>query len=129
MTPAFRWTTKKAVFYFYCFINCEGGKSTKIVRLTKTVFINYNFSRKTKAAAESSRGPSVYQPNALPLSQTGSTLQGIEPSASKTGDDNYEVRSTGLRPLRRANNGAWQIERPPRFPSTKQSRPHSGRGR
>ena len=33
---------------------------------------NYNFWRERKAEADSNRGPSTYQPNALPLGQTGS---------------------------------------------------------
>ena len=31
-----------------------------------------NFGRERRAEAESNRGPSAYQPNALPLGQTGS---------------------------------------------------------
>ena len=33
---------------------------------------NHNFWRERRAEADSNRGPSVYQPNALPLGQTGS---------------------------------------------------------
>ena len=39
----------------------------------KTVSTDYNFSRERRAKADSNRGPSAYQPNALPLGQTGYT--------------------------------------------------------
>ena len=39
----------------------------------KTVSTNHNlFEEKRRAEAVSNRGPSAYQPNALPLGQTGS---------------------------------------------------------
>ena len=38
----------------------------------RTVSTNQNFGREGRAEAESSRGPSAYQPNALPLVPTGS---------------------------------------------------------
>ena len=38
----------------------------------KTVSINHNLFRERRAEAVSNRGPSAYQPNALPLGQTGS---------------------------------------------------------
>ena len=38
----------------------------------KTVSTNHNLSRERRAEAESNRGPSAYQPNALPLGHTGS---------------------------------------------------------
>ena len=42
----------------------------------KTVSTNHNlFSRKRRAEAVLNRGPSAYQPNALPLGQTGSQVQ------------------------------------------------------
>ena len=37
----------------------------------KTVFTDHNVCRERKAEAVSNRGPSAYQPNALPLGQTG----------------------------------------------------------
>ena len=41
----------------------------------RTVSTNHNlFEEKRTAEAVSNRGPSAYQPNALPLSQTGSQL-------------------------------------------------------
>ena len=38
----------------------------------KTVPTKHNFLRERRAEAVSNRGPSAYQPNALPLGQTGS---------------------------------------------------------
>ena len=38
----------------------------------KTVSTDHNFSRGKRAEADSNRGPTADQPNALPLSQTGS---------------------------------------------------------
>ena len=36
------------------------------------MFTNHNFRRERRAEAVSNRGPSAYQPTALPLGQTGS---------------------------------------------------------
>ena len=48
------------------FHNCEGQSH-------KAVSTNHNLSEeKRRAEADSNRGPSAYQPNALPLGQTGS---------------------------------------------------------
>ena len=44
----------------------------------KTVSTNHNSWREGTAEAESNRGPSAYQPNALPLGQTGSQLRFTE---------------------------------------------------
>ena len=42
----------------------------------RTVSTNHNlFRRERRAGAESNRGPSAYQPNALPLGQTGSRCE------------------------------------------------------
>ena len=38
----------------------------------KTAFKDHNFCRERGAEANSNRSPSAYQPNALPLGQTGS---------------------------------------------------------
>ena len=38
---------------------------------------NHNFWRERKVEADSNRGPSVYQPNALPLGQTGSVTTAL----------------------------------------------------
>ena len=49
----------------------------------KTVSTNHNlFRRERRAEAVSNRGPSAYQPNALPLGQTGS--QGRESDVRTT---------------------------------------------
>ena len=44
--------------------SCEGQSH-------KTVSTDHNFSRERRAEAESNRGPSAYQPNAVPLGHTG----------------------------------------------------------
>ena len=49
------------------FHNCEGQSQ-------KTVSTDHNFWRERRAEADSNRGP-AYQPNALPLGQTGSQQQ------------------------------------------------------
>ena len=53
------------------------------VRGKGTLSINHKFGRERKAEAESNRGPSAYQANALPLGQTGSrcSKQGLEKTA------------------------------------------------
>ena len=40
----------------------------------KTVSTNHNFWREKRTEAVSNRGPSAYQPTALPLGQTGSLM-------------------------------------------------------
>ena len=47
------------------FRNCEGQSH-------RTVATDHNFWSERRAEADSNRGPSAYQPNALPLGQTGS---------------------------------------------------------
>ena len=47
------------------FHNCEGQSH-------KTMSTDHNFWRERRAESDSNRGPSAYQPNALPLGQTGS---------------------------------------------------------
>ena len=42
------------------------------VKVTRQVSTDHNFSRERRAEADSNHGPSPYQPNALPLGQTGS---------------------------------------------------------
>ena len=63
MTSALRWAipNQRAIFIY----NCEGQSH-------KTVSTDHNFWREGTAEAESNRGPSAYQLNALPLGQTGS---------------------------------------------------------
>ena len=45
--------------------NCEGQSH-------ETVSTDHNFSRERRAEADLNQSPSAYQPNALPLGQTGS---------------------------------------------------------
>ena len=62
MTSALRWAAMRAILMFH---NCE-GQSHEIVST------DHNFWRERRAEADSNRGPSAYQPNALQLDQTGS---------------------------------------------------------
>ena len=62
MTSAFRWAAMRAILMFR---NCEGQSY-------KTVSTDHNFWWERRAEADSNWGPSAYQPNALPLGQTGS---------------------------------------------------------
>ena len=62
MTPALRWAAMRAILKFHYF---EGQSD-------RTVSTYHNFWRERRAEADSNRGPSAYQPNALPLGQTGS---------------------------------------------------------
>ena len=62
MTSALRWAAMRAILMFQ---NCDGQSH-------KTVSTDHNFSRERRAEADSNRGPSAYQPNALLLGQTGS---------------------------------------------------------
>ena len=55
----------RAILMFH---NCEGQSH-------ETVSTDHNFWRERRAEADSNRGPSAYQPNALPLGQTGSQSQ------------------------------------------------------
>ena len=64
MPPALRWAVMRAILMFY---NCEGQSH-------KTVSTERSFSSERKAEADSNRGPSAYQLNALPLGQTGSPI-------------------------------------------------------
>ena len=63
ITPALRWAAMTAILMFDH--NCEGQSH-------KTVSTDHNFWGETRAKADSNRGPSAYQPNALPLGQTDS---------------------------------------------------------
>ena len=65
MTSAFRWAAMRAISMFHNY--CEG-------QIHKTVFTDNSFRRERRAEAESNRGPSAYQPNALPLGQTAITF-------------------------------------------------------
>ena len=61
MTSALRWAAMRAMLMFH---NCEGQSH-------KTLSTNHNFWRERRTEADSNRGPSAYQPNALPLGKTG----------------------------------------------------------
>ena len=62
MTSELRWAAMRAILMFH---NCEGQSH-------KTVSTDHKISKERRVEADSNRGPSAYQPNALPLSQTGS---------------------------------------------------------
>ena len=62
MTYALKWAAMRAILMFH---NCEGQSH-------KTVSTDHTFCRERRAEADSNRGPSAYQPNILPLGQTGS---------------------------------------------------------
>ena len=62
MTSALRWAAMRAILMFH---NCEGQSH-------KTVSTDHNFWSERRAEADSNRGPSAYEPNALPLGQTDS---------------------------------------------------------
>ena len=62
MTSALRWAAMRASLMFD---NCEGQSH-------KTVSTGDNFWSERRVEAVSNRGPSAYQPNALPLGQTNS---------------------------------------------------------
>ena len=55
----------RAILMFH---NCDGQSH-------KTVSTDHTFWRERRAEADSNRGPSAYQPNALPLGQTVSQSQ------------------------------------------------------
>ena len=64
MTPAWlRWAATGAILIFHP--DCEGQSH-------KTVSTDHNFWRERRAEADSNRRSSAYQPDALPLGQTGS---------------------------------------------------------
>ena len=62
MTSALTWAAMRAILMFH---NCEGQSH-------KTVSTDHNSSRERRAETDSNRDRSSYQPNALPLGQTGS---------------------------------------------------------
>ena len=53
---------------------------------------DHNFWRERRAEAVSNRGPSAYQPNALPLGQTGSRFTPIQPVRLYQGDDRQKQK-------------------------------------
>ena len=62
MTPELRWAAMRDILMFH---NCEGQSH-------KTVSTDHNYWRERRVEADSNRSSSAYQPNALPLGQTGS---------------------------------------------------------
>ena len=62
MTSALMWAAMRAILMFH---NCERQSQKK-------VSMDHSFWRERRAEADSNRGPSTYQPNALPLGQTSS---------------------------------------------------------
>ena len=62
MTSELRWAVMKAILMFH---NCNGQSH-------KTVSTDHNFGRERIVETDSNRGPSAYQPNALPRGQIGS---------------------------------------------------------
>ena len=70
MTYVLRWAAMRAILMFH---NCEGKSH-------KTVSTDHSCWRERRAEAVSNRGPSAYQPNTLPLGQTGSQLKGCAPT-------------------------------------------------
>ena len=56
------------IFYIYIWLHCYHQNDFCI----KVGSDDHNFWREKRAEADSNRGPSAYQPNALPLGQTGS---------------------------------------------------------
>ena len=65
MTPALRWAAMRAILFF---------SMKKWTKSQDSVHKPQPFRRERRAEAVSNRGPSAYQPNALPLGQTGSPL-------------------------------------------------------
>ena len=59
MTCALRWAAMRAILMFH---NCEGQSH-------RTMSADHNIWRERRAEADSNRGPSPYQPNALPPGQ------------------------------------------------------------
>ena len=62
LTSALRWAAMRAILMFH---NCEGQSH-------KTLSTDHNLWSERRAEADSNRGASAYQPNALGLGQTGS---------------------------------------------------------
>ena len=78
MTPAIRWAAIRAILIFH---NCEGQNH-------KTVSTEHTFWSEKRTEADSNRGPSACQPNALPLGQTGSlNLVSVRKRKKKAGTD------------------------------------------
>ena len=83
MIPALRWATVRAILMFD-YKYCEEQNH-------KTVSTDHNLWRERRAKAESNRGLSAYQPNAIPLGQSDSLCSlGEENSFYKRDGSAYE---------------------------------------
>ena len=65
--------------YTYCYMGSDGSHFNVSLTVRDKVtrqcpHWDHNFWKERRAEADSNRGPSAYQPNALPLGQTGSPL-------------------------------------------------------
>ena len=94
MTPALRLAAMRDILMFH---NCEGQSH-------KTVSTDHNFRRERRAEADSNRGPSAYQPNALPLGQSGSrylvrALQPSKPEETVSHRPEHNVEEVGTWPV------------------------------
>ena len=90
MTSVLRWAAMRAILMFH---NCEGQSR-------KTMPTDHNFWRQRRAKADSNRCPSAYQPNALPLGQTGSqesTVSGRGHSTVVISDRDWQHRRLNCR--------------------------------
>ena len=65
MTPAFRWAAMSAILMFQWEV---------MDKVTRQCPQTTAFLRERRTEAVSNRGPSTYQPNALPLGQNGSHI-------------------------------------------------------
>ena len=99
-----RWTEREIIYLsLHCyrqndlcikvFINCDGQSH-------KTVSTDHNVWRERRAKADSNRGPSAYQPNALSLGQTGSRSPLCTPNSLASSTPWLQIRCTGPWPLR-----------------------------
>ena len=94
MTSALRWAAMTAILVFH---NCEGQSH-------KTASRDHNFWSERRAEADSNWGPSAYQPNALPLGQTGSHRYTECASCFKEGDELYTNLSEAGIPVGKPGN-------------------------
>ena len=76
------------------FRNCKGESH-------KTVSTDHNFWSERRAEADSNRDPSVYQPNALPLRQTGLLLRERAESSFIDLQDTSRSDKVNFLPLRK----------------------------
>ena len=79
MVPALKWAAMRDILMFY---KLWGAKPQESVH-------RHNFWREGKAEAESNWDHGAYQPNGLPLAQTGSLME-----VGEEQDHNYTYRCT-----------------------------------